>query len=167
MEWPIYRSEKIVQCSGKQFNFLNIVHPKFQIVDTIHLVAIADKRESKLSSYNLKYVCGPDGYDLREEKRTEIPGDKISWYFFNNKKEYDKYLMDDVIDCELLIDYHLPSIYYLMKYIPNISLQKLIFSGNAQKWNLMLKQRYPNSYHESDPIESYIGGMAGSKSRVL
>lgn len=151
---------------GRPIQFLNIVHPKFNIVDTLHLCAIADKREAKLTSYNLKFVCGPEGYGLRE-KRVEIPGDQIYKMFLTNKPLYDEYLFDDINDTELLINFHLPSMYYLLKYIPNINLQRLVFSGNAQKWNLILKNRYPNSYHESDTKYKYLGALTGIRSGVF
>ncbi len=142
---------------GRPIKFYNIVHSKFNIIDTMHLCAIADKREAKLNSFGLKYVCGKEGYGLRGD-RVELPGDKIATIHETDNKLFHEYLKDDIDDTELLIDYHLPSTYYLLRYIPNINLQNLIFSGNGQKWNLILKNHYQGYYPETDPITDKIQG---------
>lgn len=151
---------------GKPIQFLNILHPKFNIVDTLHLCAIADKREAKLSGYGLKYVCGPDGYDLRQDKRVELPGDQIAAIYESDRALFHEYLKDDIDDTELLVNFHLPSMYYLLKYIPNINLQKLVFSGNAQKWNIMLRDHYKGVHQETDQKVYIMGAITGIHSGV-
>lgn len=150
---------------GKPIEFHNIEHSKFSIVDTMHLVGIADKMKATLDSYGLKYVCGPEGYGLREE-RTDIEGSEIFECFLKDQEKFFAYLHDDCIDTELLIHYLLPSIYYLLKYIPEINIHHLVISGNGQLWNKIITKHY-GTRPDTDIKTTYPGGFTGIQSGVF
>ena len=150
---------------GKPIRFLNIVHPNFNIVDTLHLTSITDKSQGRLTSFGLKYVCGPDGYGLVDD-RVEIDGDKILLAYFKEYDKFHQYLKDDVDTTKLLVNYLLPSFYYLLKYVPNVIIQDLIFKGNGQNWSAMIEKHY-GFRPEPDQKTVYPGGFTGIKSGVF
>jgi len=164
--WRGRKSEvKNSNVHGRVIEFENIEHRNFNIVDTFHLCGIADKMQASLQEFGLKFVCGPDGYNLRGD-RVDIPGDKINETFHNDHDKFLAYLGDDCKDTRLLIDFLLPSLWYLLVYIPDMNLQSLIFAGNGQLWNGILYKHYGYK-PEADRKVSYSGGFTGVKSGVF
>lgn len=163
--WKGRKSEvKNSMWNGRPMEFDNIEHRNFNIIDTMHLCGIADKMKATLDGIGLKYVCGPEGYALRGE-RTDIEGDQIFNCFINDPVKFFAYLHDDCLDTEMLINFLLPSTYYLLKYVPRLNLQALVIAGNGQLWNNIISKHY-GTRPETDIKTSFPGGFTGIQSGV-
>lgn len=112
------------------------------IVDTWHLVMLADVAKRDLESYGLKYCA--KYYGIAREGRVYIPGDKLTQRYDENPLEVAEYNLDDVRETDGLSRIISPSYFYQTQLLP-ISYQNCIVRGTATRIDAMLCADYLNA----------------------
>ena len=143
--------------NGKPIEYTPVYWMNVQFVDTYHMLGSFDKSANKLNSYSLKRSVLQ--LKLRKEERLELGYKEILAEYEGNKWDNIlEYLVYDLEDTKLLCDFLLPQIYYQLKVVPNINLQKLIAASPALKWELILENYYEER-PEADVKRKYEGGL--------
>ena len=146
--------------NGKPIEFTPMFWNPIQFVDTYHMLGSFDKSANKLTSYSLKRAVLQ--LKLRDEERLELDHKEILSEYKNNKWDNIlEYLAYDLDDTKLLCDFLLPQIYYQLKVVPNINLQKIVLSSPALKWELILQEfyKYESNKPKADIKRQYEGGL--------
>lgn len=109
------------------------------IVDTYHLVMLADVSRRDMESYGLKYAA--KFYGIAREGRVYIPGDELTARYDANPTEVAEYNLDDVRETDGLSKIISPSYFYQTQLLP-FSYQNCVLRGNATRIDAMLCAAY-------------------------
>ncbi len=109
------------------------------VVDTYHLVQLADVSRRDMDSYGLKYCA--KYYGIAKPDRVYVPGDQISKMFTENPEKLMEYCLDDVRETDGLSRIISPSYFYQTQLLP-ISYQNCIVRGNATRIDGLLCGEY-------------------------
>ncbi|MCQ2397199.1 MAG: DNA polymerase II [Lentisphaeria bacterium] len=112
------------------------------IVDTWHLVMLADVSKRDLESYGLKYCA--KYYGIAREGRVYIPGDQLTQRYDENPLEVAEYNLDDVRETDGLSRIIAPSFFYQTQLLP-ITYQNCVVRGTATRIDAMLCAEYLNA----------------------
>jgi DNA polymerase elongation subunit (family B) len=144
---------------GKPIEYTPIYWSGTNIIDTYHQIAIWDKSAAKLERYDLK--SSVIALKLREDRRLELGVDEITECWENNDlSTIQTYLEYDLADTQLLADFLLPTVYYQLAYVPDISFQNIAVA-NAVKLQKIYENLYtPKKDVIADEKRGYEGGIS-------
>ena len=109
------------------------------VVDTYHLVQLADVSRRDMDSYGLKYAA--KYYGIAREGRVYVQGDDITATFDNDPERLSEYCLDDVRETDGLSRILSPSHFYQTQLLP-LSYQNCVLRGNATRIDGLLTAEY-------------------------
>ncbi len=109
------------------------------IVDTYHLVMLADVSRREMENYKLKYCA--KYYGINRPDRVYIDGEEISALCESDLPRVKEYCLDDVRETDGLSRIISPSWFYQTRLLP-LSYQNCIVRGNATRIDGMLCAEY-------------------------
>lgn len=147
MPWQShYRTSRITSASvnGQPIEYTPVYWDGVDIIDTYQQIAVWDKSAAKLDRYDLK--SSVIALKLREDRRLELGVKEIRQYWESNDhksiRTISDYLVYDLVDTELLADFLLPTVYYQLMYVPDMTFQQ-ISVANARKHENIYRSLYP------------------------
>lgn len=109
------------------------------VVDTFHLVQLADVSKRDMDSYGLKYAA--KYYGIARQDRVYVAGDEISELFVKDPQRLMEYCLDDVRETDGLAKIIAPSYFYQTQLLP-LSYQNCVLRGNATRIDALLCAEY-------------------------
>jgi DNA polymerase elongation subunit (family B) len=119
-----------------------------QIMDTLVAAAIDNKIRRNYRSFSLKRLV-TDHFNIRTERRLEIPHNLIAEYWITGDPEkrqlLAEYLIGDLQDQSYLSEIFGPLIWAQQAFFP-LGFQDLLLGSPARKWNSLYRQFYKKHY---------------------
>ena len=109
------------------------------VVDTYHLVRLADNTTREMDSYGLKYSAKYFG--IAKPDREYVPGEEITKLYETDLERLKRYNLDDVRETDGLSKILSASYFYQTQLLP-LSYQNVIIRGNATRIDGMLCAEY-------------------------
>jgi DNA polymerase elongation subunit (family B) len=166
LPFPFNRSEKERRVTSSSFHGRPITYfpytfvgYKLHLIDTLVQCCIWDKQASKLESYGLKNAVIALG--LRTERRTELTYQQmLECYATDNWDLLNEYLKYDLDDTELLANRVIPSYYYQMKWVPNVSFEYICVASPALKVQKIHEKLIKNGSLKPQEKHDFKGGIS-------
>jgi len=109
------------------------------VVDTYHLVRLADNTKREMDSYGLKYAAKYFG--IAKPDRTYVAGDEITKLYDTDLERLKRYNIDDVLETDGISKILSASYFYQTQLLP-LSYQNCVIRGNATRIDGMLCAEY-------------------------
>ncbi|MBQ4479732.1 MAG: ribonuclease H-like domain-containing protein [Victivallales bacterium] len=109
------------------------------VVDTYHLVRLADNTKREMDSYGLKYAAKYFG--IAKPDRTYVEGNEITNLYETDLERLKRYNIDDVLETDGISRILSASYFYQTQLLP-LSYQNCVIRGNATRIDGMLCAEY-------------------------
>jgi DNA polymerase elongation subunit (family B) len=146
--------------------WMKVGEKQITVIDLYHQLLAWDFVARKLTKHTLKQAVLQIG--LRKDARLELSFPEMMECIKSGELgKLAEYLRYDLEDTELLGNFLIPSIYYQKLFLPHWKLQSLSHSGNASKWNDILKTHYGDRrVVQSDTPKKFQGGLTAAHAGI-
>jgi len=159
-----FRSSRL-RVAERWVDFTRCDIPGRAIFDSYLAIQLFDLTTRDLISYRLKDVAIYLGITNADgSNRIYIPGDKIQNAYFEDRKTFLAYLLDDLRETRGIADLLLPT-YFAQTQIFPMTLQEILLRGTARKVDLLLLEKYYHarrSLPSIPEVSSFEGGYTRS-----
>lgn len=141
---PATSRPSVINIAEKRINYRRWNVYGRHVVDTYHLVQLADVSRRDMESYSLKYCARY--YGIARPGRVYVDGAQISRMYQEEPARLKEYCLDDVRETDGLSRLLSPSWFYQTRLLP-LSYQSCVVRGNATRIDAMLCAGYLTMRH--------------------